>query len=124
MSPEKKRTGRRGFLATLTGAVAVSKLVAASSHPAEKTVRIAQFDAAGNRKTLATQIGSTDDLVNYYAYSDLNQLLTYPFMVNALWAGTIVAILAALVGWFAVTSAPSVTEERPVRPLIGEYTFV
>jgi len=34
--------------------------------------------------------------------SDLDQLLTYPFMVNALWAGTIVAVLAALVGWFAV----------------------
>ena len=26
--------------------------------------------------------------------------------------------------WLAVTSAPSVTDERPVRPLIGEYTFV
>ena len=48
MNPEKQ-TGRRGFLTMLTGAVAVSKLVAASSHPAEKTVRIVQFDAAGNR---------------------------------------------------------------------------
>ena len=34
--------------------------------------------------------------------SDLNQLLQYPFMVNALEAGTIVAVIAALVGWFVV----------------------
>jgi len=34
--------------------------------------------------------------------SDLNQLLQYPFMVNALQAGTIVAVIAALVGWFVV----------------------
>ncbi|HEY2259912.1 MAG TPA: metal ABC transporter permease [Solirubrobacteraceae bacterium] len=34
--------------------------------------------------------------------SDLRQLLQFPFMVNALEAGTIVAILAAVVGWFVV----------------------
>ena len=34
--------------------------------------------------------------------ADLNQLLQYPFMVNALEAGTIVAVIAALVGWFVV----------------------
>jgi zinc/manganese transport system permease protein len=34
--------------------------------------------------------------------ADLRQLLAYPFMVNALEAGTIVAILAAVVGWFMV----------------------
>jgi zinc/manganese transport system permease protein len=34
--------------------------------------------------------------------ADARQLLTYPFMVNALEAGTIVAILAAVVGWFMV----------------------
>jgi zinc/manganese transport system permease protein len=34
--------------------------------------------------------------------SDLNQLLAYPFMVNALEAGTIVAVLAATVGWLMV----------------------
>jgi zinc/manganese transport system permease protein len=34
--------------------------------------------------------------------TDLDQLLQYPFMVNALQAGTIVAVIAALVGWFAV----------------------
>jgi zinc/manganese transport system permease protein len=34
--------------------------------------------------------------------SDLNQLTTYPFMVNALEAGTIVAVMAGVVGWFMV----------------------
>ncbi|HEX4539151.1 MAG TPA: metal ABC transporter permease [Acidimicrobiales bacterium] len=34
--------------------------------------------------------------------SDVSQLFTYPFMVNALLAGTIVAVTAAVVGWFMV----------------------
>ena len=34
--------------------------------------------------------------------SDLNQLTEYPFMVNALEAGTIVAVMAGIVGWFMV----------------------
>ena len=34
--------------------------------------------------------------------SDVRQLLTFPFMVNALEAGTIVAVLAAVVGWYMV----------------------
>jgi zinc/manganese transport system permease protein len=34
--------------------------------------------------------------------ADLRELLTYPFMVNALEAGTIVAILAGVVGWYVV----------------------
>jgi zinc/manganese transport system permease protein len=34
--------------------------------------------------------------------ADVRQLLAYPFMVNALAAGAIVAILAAVVGWFMV----------------------
>jgi zinc/manganese transport system permease protein len=34
--------------------------------------------------------------------SDVRQLFTFPFMVNALEAGTIVAVLAALVGWYMV----------------------
>jgi zinc/manganese transport system permease protein len=33
---------------------------------------------------------------------DLNQLTAYPFMVNALLAGTIVAVMAGVVGWFMV----------------------
>ncbi len=34
--------------------------------------------------------------------TDLRQLLAFPFMVNALEAGTIVAVLAAVSGWFVV----------------------
>jgi peptide-methionine (R)-S-oxide reductase len=51
MSPTNYCMGRRGFLTTLTGAMAVSKLVAGSTsaRPAPKMVRIAQFDAAGNK---------------------------------------------------------------------------
>ncbi|HUZ29839.1 MAG TPA: metal ABC transporter permease [Solirubrobacteraceae bacterium] len=33
---------------------------------------------------------------------DLRQLFSFPFMVNALEAGTIVAVLAAVVGWYMV----------------------
>jgi zinc/manganese transport system permease protein len=34
--------------------------------------------------------------------SDVHQLLVFPFMVNALEAGTIVAVMAAVTGWFMV----------------------
>jgi zinc/manganese transport system permease protein len=34
--------------------------------------------------------------------SDWRELTTFPFMVHALWAGTIVAVLAASVGWYTV----------------------
>src|ERR1700758_3802606 len=34
--------------------------------------------------------------------SDFRQLTAYPFMVNALEAGTIVAVMAGVVGWFMV----------------------
>jgi zinc/manganese transport system permease protein len=34
--------------------------------------------------------------------SDVQQLFSFPFMVNALEAGTIVAVMAACVGWFMV----------------------
>ena len=34
--------------------------------------------------------------------SDLEQMREYPFMVNALWAGTIVAVMAGAIGWFMV----------------------
>jgi zinc/manganese transport system permease protein len=34
--------------------------------------------------------------------SDLRQLTAYPFMVNALEAGTVVAVMAGVVGWFMV----------------------
>ena len=34
--------------------------------------------------------------------TDVRELLAFPFMVNALEAGTIVAVLAAVVGWYVV----------------------
>src|SRR6266508_4431462 len=34
--------------------------------------------------------------------TDIQQLFTYPFMVNALAAGTIVAVMAGVTGWFMV----------------------
>jgi zinc/manganese transport system permease protein len=34
--------------------------------------------------------------------ADLSELFQFPFMVNALEAGTIVAVMAAIVGWFVV----------------------
>ncbi|HEX3806028.1 MAG TPA: metal ABC transporter permease [Gaiellaceae bacterium] len=34
--------------------------------------------------------------------TDVHQLLVYPFMVNAIEAGTIVAVMASVVGWFMV----------------------
>jgi zinc/manganese transport system permease protein len=34
--------------------------------------------------------------------SDVNELLTFPFMVHALEAGTVVALMAAVAGWFMV----------------------
>src|SRR5437660_1686661 len=43
------------------------------------------------------QSGPSLDLV-----SDLRQLTSYPFMVNALVAGTIVAVMAGTLGWFMV----------------------
>jgi zinc/manganese transport system permease protein len=34
--------------------------------------------------------------------ADLHELVRYQFMVNALWAGAIVAVLAAVAGWFMI----------------------
>jgi zinc/manganese transport system permease protein len=41
--------------------------------------------------------GPSPDLI-----SDFRQLTAFPFMVNALEAGTVVAVMAAVVGWFMV----------------------
>lgn len=40
--------------------------------------------------------------LSWNLWSDVRQVLTYPFMVNAVRAGTIVAVLAGVVGWFMV----------------------
>jgi zinc/manganese transport system permease protein len=47
-------------------------------------------------RLLAANVPSLDPL------SDLQRLTAYPFMVNALEAGTIVAAMAGVVGWFMV----------------------
>lgn len=40
---------------------------------------------------------------------DLEQIWSYPFMVNAFWAGTVVAVLAGALGWFMVLRRQSFT---------------
>jgi zinc/manganese transport system permease protein len=40
------------------------------------------------------------DGLSWNLADDLHQLLAYPFMVNALEAGTIVAVMAGITGWF------------------------
>jgi zinc/manganese transport system permease protein len=45
---------------------------------------------------------STNPSLSPNPIDDLRQLLAFPFMVNALEAGTIVAVLAAVVGWYVV----------------------
>src|SRR5271166_810466 len=47
--------------------------------------------------SVLAEAGPSLDLI-----SDLRQLTTYPFMVNALAAGSIVAVMAGMVGWFMV----------------------
>src|SRR5258707_15669991 len=70
--------------------------------------------------------------------SDYRQLVSYPFMVNALEAGTIVAVMAGVTGWFMVLrrqkfaghtlsvvrlpgAAPPSLARVPVGP--GSFTF-
>ncbi|MFI8460962.1 metal ABC transporter permease [Kitasatospora sp. NPDC085464] len=39
---------------------------------------------------------------SWNVFADLARIWSYPFMVNAFWAGTVVAVLAAALGWFMV----------------------
>jgi zinc/manganese transport system permease protein len=43
---------------------------------------------------------------------DLRELLAYPFMVQALAAGTIVAVLAGAVGWYMVLRRQTFAGDR------------
>jgi zinc/manganese transport system permease protein len=45
---------------------------------------------------------ASDPHLTWNIVRDVTQLFEYPFMVNAFRAGTIVAVMAALVGWFMV----------------------
>lgn len=50
-----------------------------------------------------TLLGTSGDVrLSFNIISDISQLLTYHFMVNALIAGTVVAVSASVVGWFMV----------------------
>src|SRR2546430_5646571 len=53
--------------------------------------------SARRSRPLSTATGTPGEPV-----SSLRQLLGYPFMVNALRAGTIVAVVSASMGWFMV----------------------
>jgi zinc/manganese transport system permease protein len=46
--------------------------------------------------------GSASPTWSWNALADVRDMFSYPFMVNAFRAGTIVAILAAVVGWYMV----------------------
>ena len=46
--------------------------------------------------------------------SDLDQLFAYHFMVNALAAGTVVAVMAGVVGWFMVLRRQTLRRPHPV----------
>ncbi len=57
-------------------------------------------------------IASTGELnptLSWNLVQDVRQVFEFPFMVNAVQAGTIVAVLAGLVGWFMVVRRQSFT---------------
>lgn len=56
--------------------------------------------AAGAHPAAGTQLAAGGPSLNLV--SDLHELLAYPFMVHALLAGTIVAVMSGLMGWFMV----------------------
>ena len=51
---------------------------------------------------LGDGVNVLDPHLTWNLVEDVRQVLEYPFMVNAFRAGTIVAVLAGLVGWFMV----------------------
>ena len=58
------------------------------------------------RSSTATGTGMVDAAIfqglSWNLVDDVRQLFSYPFMVNALEAGTIVAVMAGVTGWFMV----------------------
>jgi zinc/manganese transport system permease protein len=47
-------------------------------------------------------LAATDPALSWDLVTDVRQLFEFPFMVNAFRAGTIVAVVAGLIGWFMV----------------------
>lgn len=60
----------------------------------------AALPTVGGQLATGTHLAASTPSLN--PVSDLHELLAYPFMVHALTAGTIVAVMAALIGWFMV----------------------
>jgi zinc/manganese transport system permease protein len=56
-----------------------------------------------------TSSGHVDPRLTWDLVADVRQLFAYPFMVNALEAGTVVAGLAGVIGWFMVLRRQSFT---------------
>jgi zinc/manganese transport system permease protein len=56
----------------------------------------------GSMATRTASAGGLEPHLSWNLIDDVRQVLEFPFMVNAFRAGTIVAILAALMGWFMV----------------------
>src|SRR5919201_367562 len=54
------------------------------------------------RRSTAPAMSTELASLSWNPVSDWNQLTTYPFMVQALEAGTIVAVIAGAIGWFMV----------------------
>jgi zinc/manganese transport system permease protein len=52
--------------------------------------------------TKAASSGGLEPHLSWNLVEDVRQVLEFPFMVNAFRAGTIVAVLAAVMGWFMV----------------------
>lgn len=53
--------------------------------------------------------GEFEPVLTWNVVADVQEVLSYPFMVHAVQAGTIVAVLAALIGWFMVLRRQSFT---------------
>lgn len=51
---------------------------------------------------MTVAVGATDVHLGWNVVTDARHLLAYPFMVNALRAGTVVAVVASVTGWFVV----------------------
>src|SRR5437763_1225159 len=73
---------------------------------------MADSSSSGSRRRLSCTATVTSTMrmleaalfpgLSWNPVSDYHQLVAYPFMVNALEAGTIVAVMAGITGWFMV----------------------
>jgi zinc/manganese transport system permease protein len=66
------------------------------------TVLTASLTAGSGPLAWVASTGGPQSHLSWNLVQDVRQVLEFPFMVNAFRAGTIVAVLAALMGWFIV----------------------